>query len=286
METYAVIDLHMHTTASDGTDTPEELLKRVRAAGIDVFSVTDHDAVKGCRILRGIIKPEDPRFIPGVEFSCKDEEGKYHILGYGFDLDAEAINQVVERGHLLRMKKVVARLDYLQSKFGFTFLKDDVEHLLALDNPGKPHIGNLMVKYGYAKTKEEAMNCFINKARFRSEYIRPEEAIRGILDAGGIPVLAHPTYGSGEQLIMGEEMNRRIRRLTEYGLQGLEVFYSGFTATIRQELASFAERYDLYVTAGSDYHGRNKLIEPGDTGLNQITEWPSGLQRFLRDSIK
>lgn len=286
MESNPKIDLHMHTTVSDGTDTPEEILIKVKAAGIKLFSVTDHDAVKACRFLRCLMKPEDPHFLPGVEFSCKDEEGKYHILGYGYDPDSDAINQVVERGHQLRMKKVVARLDYLQSAFGLTFPKSEVERLLKLDNPGKPHIGNLMVKYGYAKSIGDAMKRFINKARFRSEYIRPEDAIRGILDAGGVPVLAHPTYGSGDQLIMGAEMDGRIRRLMEFGLQGLEVFYSGFTPAICQELADFAERYGLYVTAGSDYHGKNKLIELGDTGLQHVADWPAGLQRFLRDLLK
>lgn len=279
------IDLHLHTTVSDGTDTPEEIILKVEKAGIGVFSVTDHDAVKACGILRSIAKPDAPCFLPGVEFSCKDEEGKYHILGYGYDPEAEAIKQVVEKGHSLRMKKVTARLDYLQSEFGFTFPPEELEHLLTLDNPGKPHIGNLMVKYGYAETKEDAMNRYINLARIRSEYIRPEEAIQGILDSGGIPVLAHPSYGSGDQLILGEEMDRRLRRLMEFGLRGLEAYYSGFTGRIRRELLSFAEKYDLYVTAGSDYHGSNKLVELGDTGLEDSADWPEGLQKFLKAMI-
>ena len=270
---------------SDGTDTPEEILLKVEKAGIGVFSVTDHDAVKACGILRSIAKPDAPCFLPGVEFSCKDEEGKYHILGYGYDPEAEAIKQVVEKGHSLRMKKVTARLDFLQSEFGFTFPPEELENLLTLDNPGKPHIGNLMVKYGYAETKEDAMNRYINLARIRSEYIRPEEAIQGILDSGGIPVLAHPSYGSGDQLILGEEMDRRLRRLMEFGLRGLEAYYSGFTGRIRRELLSFAEKYDLYVTAGSDYHGSNKLVELGDTGLEDSADWPEGLQKFLKAMI-
>lgn len=278
------IDLHMHTTVSDGTDTPEEILGRVKAAGIALFAVTDHDAVKGARRILALRKPDDPAFLPGVEFSCKDEKGKYHILGYSFDPDAEAIRSTVEYGHGLRMKKVVARLEFLRSEFGFTFPENELSALLALDNPGKPHIGNLMVKLGYAATKEEAIKQFINRAHFHSEYLRPEDAIRGILGAGGIPVLAHPTYGSGDQLILGEEMDERIRRLTAFGLQGLEGFYSGFTPRIRREILAFAERYGLYVTAGSDYHGKNKLIELGDTGLDAAEELPEGLLRFLRDA--
>jgi predicted metal-dependent phosphoesterase TrpH len=283
MNDFDRIDLHMHTTVSDGTDTPEEILTRVKEAGIGLFSVTDHDAIKAGRIIPGLLGEGDPRFLSGVEFSCKDEEGKYHILGYGYDPDGAAIRRVVEHGHRLRVKKVVARLEFLKSKFGVRFPEEELAHLLARDNPGKPHIGNLMVAYGYAETKEEAIERYINQIHFRSEYVRPEEAIRGILGAGGIPVLAHPSYGSGDQLILGDAMDRRIRRLMEYGLKGLEAFYSGFSGKLCREILSFARRYDLYVTAGSDYHGRNKLVELGDTGLGSLAEPPEGLRRFLSD---
>lgn len=278
---FGKIDLHMHTTVSDGTDTPQEILEKVKAAGIGLFSVTDHDAVKAARILRGILKKDDPRFLPGVEFSCKDENGKYHILGYGFDPDAPALTGVVNHGHELRMKKVFARLDFLKTEFGFDFPKEELDRLLAMDNPGKPHIGNLMVKYGYAKTKEEAIFDYINKIHFRNQYVRPEEAIGGILAGGGIPVLAHPFYGSGNELILGDEMEARLCRLMEFGLQGVEAFYSGFSEKLRAEMLAFASRYHLYVTAGSDYHGTNKLVKLGDTGLGNETTYPDGLKRFL-----
>jgi len=271
----------MHTTVSDGTDTPEIILSRVREAEIALFSVTDHDAFKGCQVIRPLLTPEGPRFLPGVEFSCKDEEGKYHILGYGFDPETEGIRSVVKAGHRLRMKKVTARLDFLKDRFGFSFPQEEIDGLLALDNPGKPHIGNLMVKYGYVSTKEEAIKDYIDQLHFQSAYVRPEDAIAGILASGGVPVLAHPTYGSGDQLILGEDMDRRLRRLMDYGLAGVEAFYSGFTDRIRREVLDFAARYDLYVTAGSDYHGANKLVELKDTGLAEAAEWPRGLLRFL-----
>ena len=273
----------MHTTISDGTDSPEMVLVRVKEAGIDLFSVTDHDAVRGCQTLLYLRREGDPAFLPGVEFSCRDELGKYHILGYGYEPEAEAIHSVVDLGHSFRMNKVKARLDFLKSRFGFEFPEDELKTLLSMPNPGKPHIGNLMVKFGYAETKEQAIRSFINQLHFRSEYVRPEQAIRGILDSGGIPVLAHPSYGSGDQLILGEEMDRRIRRLMDFGLQGLEGFYSGFTAKLRSEILDFARKYELYVTAGSDYHGSNKLVRLGDTGLSEAQEWPEGLKRFLEE---
>ena len=274
-------DLHMHSTISDGTNTPEELLALVRDAGIPLFAVTDHDAIKAYGIIREIRTAEDPYLISGVEFSCRDELGHYHILGYGYDPDSTPVQNVVKHGHQLRMKKVKGRLEFIQDKFGFTFPEEEIQHLLALDNPGKPHIGNLMVKYGYAETKEEAIKDFINQAHFRNAFIPPEEAIQGILQSGGIPVLAHPPFGSGEQLILGDELEDRIRRLIDFGVQGVEAFYSGFTPKLQADMLALAEKYNLYITAGSDYHGKNKLVRLGITGLQKADAIPHGMRRFL-----
>ena len=284
MEQRPVMDLHMHSSVSDGTDTPAELLERVRAAGLRLFSVTDHDDIKGCRIILNQLQAQDPHFLTGVEFSCRDELGQYHVLGYRYDPEAPAIRQVVQTGHSYRMFKLQARLDALQREYGIVFPEEDVAALRAMDNPGKPHIGNLMVKYGYAPDRNTAIGDMINKMHVPEKHVRPEEAIRGILDAGGIPVLAHPSYGNGDQIIVGEEMDARLRRLTAFGLQGVEAFYSGFSKKLRDEMLDFAARYGLYVTAGSDYHGKNKLIEIGDTGLHPDACWPDGLVRFLRDT--
>ena len=286
MDLSGKIDLHMHTTVSDGTDTPEEIVARVRDAGIGLFSVTDHDAVKAGRIILPLLAEGDPVFLTGVEFSCRDKEGKYHILGYGYDPDAAPIRGLVENGHRLRIRKLKARLDFLRSAFGFSFSQEAQEELFCLDNPGKPHLANLMVRQGYAGTKEDAIKNYINKLRFGGVYFRPEEAIGGILAGGGIPVLAHPSYGSGDERIVGEEMDRRLKKLMALGLQGVEAYYAGFDEELRKEMLSFAERYGLYVTAGSDYHGKNKKVPLGDTGLGGPDEWPDGLRRFLADVRK
>lgn len=277
-----IIDLHMHTNVSDGTDTPSEILSRVREAGIELFAVTDHDAVRGGQLILQERKASDPHFLTGVEFSCKDEGGKYHILGYGYDPAAESVRALVEKGHALRMKKVRRRMELLSEQFGFQFPEEEIETLLRLENPGKPHIGNLMTKLGFTASKEEAIQKYINQVKLRSEYIRPEEAIRGILDGGGIPVLAHPSYGSGEELYIGPEMEERILHLLPYGLMGLEAYYSGFTNRLRDELLRYADRYELYVTAGSDYHGTNKLVLLGDTNLTRVSEAHEGVRRFLQ----
>lgn len=271
----------MHTTISDGSDSIEQILENVKSAGIGIFSVTDHDSIKSAGIMKSILRDGDPLFIPGVEFSCRDEFGKYHILGYGYDPENEALKNVVDYGHSLRMKKVTERLDFLKSEFGFCFKQEDIKNLLSLDNPGKPHIGNLMVKYGFAASKERAIDDYINRIHFKSEYVRPGEAISGILAAGGIPVLAHPFYGSGDELIVGKDMEERLERLIKFGLRGIEAFYSGFSDKLQKAALSLAKEYDLLITAGSDYHGKNKLVRLGDTGLTGEEDLPERLRLFL-----
>ena len=228
----------------------------------------------------------DPAFVYGVEFSCEDEEGKYHVLGYGYDARSASMRDIVHTFHTFRMNKVMQRLDFLEKELGFPFSSEDKEALLSLSNPGKPHIANMMVRYGYAATKDEAIEKYINRFRSKEKRIRPETAIQAILQGGGIPVLAHPAYGSGDELIIGDAMERRLAKLMRYGLRGVEAFYSGFSQLLQNELLALADHYGLYVTAGSDYHGTNKLVRLGDTNLDTVAEYPEGLCRFVQDITK
>ncbi len=278
------LDLHMHSSVSDGTDAPEELLEKVKGAGLELFALTDHDEVKGFARILAARKAADPRVLSGAEFSCRDEEGKYHILGYAFDPDGEGICRVLAEGHGLRLSKLKKRLDFLEETYGFTFSREEIGTLMAMDSPGKPHIGNLMVRHGYAATRGEAIKQYIDKLHLPDAYVRPETAIRGILESGGIPVLAHPAFGSGNELILGEDMDRRLRRRMDFGLRGVEGFYSGFSLKLREEILELAEKYDLLVTAGSDYHGGNKLVRLRDTGLDQTETIPKGVTRFLEET--
>lgn len=280
------IDLHMHTSISDGTDSLEELLEHIIENGIELFSVTDHDSIAGGiempALLAELPAQGRPSFLRGVEFSCRDDKGKYHILGYGYDPNKPGIAEVVEEGHALRMKKTTDRLAFLKDEFGFEFSEEDVRELLQRDNPGKPHIAKLMIKYGYAETIQQGISEFINKKKFRNAHVSPITAIKGILKSGGIPVLAHPAYGDGDDLILGDELEERICYLMDYGLGGLEAFYSGFTPKIQTEVLRFAEYYDLFVTAGSDYHGANKIVALGETNLEEAEEMPIGMEKFLK----
>ena len=114
-------DLHMHSVYSDGTDTPEILLQNVRAAGLDLFALTDHDTAEGGAAVRALLRPGDPAFIGGVEFSCRDGRGKYHVLGYGFDAEKPSIRAAADFAHHTRILKMQNRFGYLARRFGFTF---------------------------------------------------------------------------------------------------------------------------------------------------------------------
>ena len=281
------VDLHLHTLISDGTDSLKEIIENVRKAELDLFSVTDHDSIKAGIMIPPMLAAIEPEqrtaFVRGIEFSCEDEMGKYHILGYGYDPDVPGIAEVVAEGHEMRMKKTKARLEFLQKEFQFWFSEEEINELLSKDNPGKPHIANLMIQHDYAETIQDAIKNYINKREFRNEHVRPADAIHGILKSGGIPVLAHPTYGDGDDLILGEEMEQRLQHLIGFGLAGVEAYYSGFSPKIQSECLAFADQFDLYVTAGSDYHGGNKMIEIGWTNLEDMAEAPPGLLRFLQD---
>ncbi|MBO4903329.1 MAG: PHP domain-containing protein [Lachnospiraceae bacterium] len=278
----AIIDMHMHTNASDGTDTPETIIQTVKDAGIGIFSATDHDTVKNCAIIRSLLREDDVRFINGVELSCRDDFGKYHILGYAYRDGDSPLSELTAYTHGLRVQKVRMRLEILEKEYGITFPQDEIDALMQLNNPGKPHIGNLMVKYGFAASREEAIEKILNKAKVKGVgSITPQRAIYAILASGGIPVLAHAVFGDGSQLLAEAELHRRIRMLKEIGLKGLECYYSGFSPKQQNLMLSMADQYDLLASAGSDYHGKNKMIFPGDTNLPDVNDADPHLQAFL-----
>ena len=244
---------------------PESLLQNVRAAGLDLFALTDHDTAEGCAAVRALLRPGDPAFIGGVEFSCRDGRGKYHVLGYGFDADRPAIRETVAYAHHSRILKMKNRFGYLRQQYGFTFTPEEQAELMGLKNPGKPHFAAMMLKKGYVKTKNEGFEVFANY-RDTEPALPPEDAISAILRSGGIPVLAHGILADGSGALTEEEITARVERFRAVGLLGLECYYSAFTPRQREIMLNLAEKFSLLVTAGSDYHGANKAVHLGQTG--------------------
>lgn len=262
------IDLHMHSTASDGSDTPEELLRRVRNAGIRTFSVTDHDTIDGALAMEKIV-PADMRFFRGIEFSCYTEVKKCHILGYCYDPQNPVFLAALKEGRDLRMEKLDRRLRYLKEAHDIEFDADELAWLRSMNSPGKPHISELLMKRGLARTIQEAIDNYIDDQPERESsdpaawWIKASTAVRSIAAAGGVPVWAHPLGGEGEPRLTKEEFSRQLAILTGFGIRGLECWYSRYDEADTAFLCAEAARNGLLVSGGSDCHGENKDIPVG-----------------------
>ncbi len=203
------------------------------------------------------------------EFSCKTNGDKYHILGYGYDLNADAITKTIEMTHKARIDKIYKIEALLKKDFNMTFAQGEIEELLSHNSPGKPHVANLMVRKGYASDITSAFSI-LNTLHTGSSYLTTEEAIDVILKSGGIPVLAHGILGDGKLDLSESEISSRVSRLRSEGLMGLECYYSTYTREQHEIMRNLAHRENMLITAGSDYHGKNKAINLGDIGLVTI----------------
>lgn len=266
------IDLHMHSTASDGSDSPAKLLRAVTAAGIRTFALTDHDTVSGAVRLEQLLAaagPDRPEFFRGIEFSCRSPVAKCHLLGYMYDFTCEQLQDALGEGRSLRRAKLNRRLRHLKEVHGIIFGEYELDWLYGLPSAGKPHISNLLIRRGLAKTIKEAIRRYIDdgpKVKGPSDRIPSSTAISGILAADGIPVWAHPLGGENEKHLTPDEFRRRLEVLIEEGIRGLECHYSRYTPEEVRFLRGEAERNGLLISGGSDYHGQNKDIPLGTLG--------------------
>ena len=257
----STVDLHIHTTASDGSDSPALLLWHLKEAGITTFSITDHDTITGALEMETLVTPEF-RFIRGIEFSCETPAGKCHILGYNFDPHDPVFSAALEEGAALRREKFLSRLRYLEETLSITFTAEEKAWLHSLKSPGKPHFGQLLVDRGIAATITEAIQKYINPHKPRRDRIHSRTAIAAILHAGGIPVWAHPLGGEGEKRLSAEEFKIQLAILKDQGIRGLECGYSRYSRSDVEFLTAQAQSHNLLISGGSDYHGTNKQDLP------------------------
>ena len=262
---YKKIDLHLHTTASDGSDTPSELIAKARGAGIELIAITDHDTLAGS--LEAMSLPENGvKIVTGIEFSCKTagESGfECHILGYGFDPKNEAMVGAISHGREMRLFKLEARLKYLKEHFEISFSDEDIKWLHSLNSVARPHLGQLLIKHGYVESMSDAFDKYLKVGGFPDDRIDAEEAINAIKKAGGIPVYAHPIGGEREKRLTRDEVMERIKVLSDMGLMGLECYYSRYSEEDEAMLTEIATSNGLLISGGSDYHGENKTVKLG-----------------------
>ncbi len=255
------IDLHIHTTASDGADSPALLLENLTKAGITTFSVTDHDTIDGALEMEKLVTPEF-RFIRGIEFSCETPAGKCHILGYNYTPADPVFRAALAEGAALRQEKLRDRLAFLEETLHITFTEAERNWIFNLKSPGKPHFGRILVDRGIAATIDEAIQVYINPHKPRRDRIDGSTAVSAILHAGGIPVWAHPLGGEGEKRLTVEEFEAQLNYLLVQGIRGLECHYSRYHTPDREFLVQQAMVHGLLISGGSDYHGANKRDLP------------------------
>ena len=265
------IDLHIHTTASDGTDSPRDLLWNIQKAGVNTFAITDHDTIRGALAMKKIVPP-GLRFIQGIEFSCRTEGGhKCHILGLNYDENNRDFQDALRTGDEIRHQKFYRRIELLRSDFGITFTDDEIASLLNIPSVGKPHLANLIVAKGLAADRQDAISRYIDKCRTGTGRISAEQAVHAILSSGGLPVWAHPLGGEGEQELTESDFRVILNELMSYGLKGLECWYSKYKSFRCEWLTKQAERRGLFISGGSDYHGKNKTIPLGRLNADNKT---------------
>ncbi|GAB6097126.1 PHP domain-containing protein [Desulfatiferula olefinivorans] len=255
------VDLHIHSTASDGSLTPRAILDQARALGLKAVSITDHDTIDGIRAALTPAEPKDLHVLPGVEISAHPPEpfadpGSFHLLGYGFRLDDPDLNATLETLRTARHErnpKILSRL----ADLGMDLSPDEVYNDAADGAVGRPHIARAMMRKGYAADIDEAFDrylsegrpAFVDKAR-----IACAEALCAITRAGGIAVLAHPV-SLGMDLATLEGL---LRTMIPLGLEGLEAYYPDHTPALTRAYIALSRELGLIATGGSDFHGAFK----------------------------
>lgn len=256
------IDLHIHSTASDGTLTPLEILASARRLGLAAIAITDHDTLAGSRELLQNSPGAGIEAVSGVEISAAPpalcpQRGSFHVLGYGVAFDHPRLNQALERLQNARQErnpKIIQRLNHLG-------LALDVAEAAELaggpDGLGRPHIARLMKRKGYVASIDEAFDRYLGhgKPAYVDKFrVSCQAALALIREAGGIPVLAHP----GVTLDADVDLDRLLADLVAMGLGGVEVYYPDHDAAQTNRFAAAARRHGLLLTGGSDFHGSLK----------------------------
>ncbi|MDR7418356.1 MAG: PHP domain-containing protein [Armatimonadota bacterium] len=242
------IDLHTHTTASDGLLAPEALVEEARSRGVGLLAVADHDTTAGVDAAVAAGRAGGLEVWPAVELSCDVEAGEVHVLGYFIAHHLPWFQQLLERlrdGREKRAERMVEKLAALGVPVRF----ERVRALAAGGALGRPHVARALLEAGYVKTVNEAFERFIGRtgpAYVERVKVTPSQAVQVIHAAGGLAVLAHPGWGQQDSLIPD---------LVAAGLDGIEVYYPDHTPDQVKHYNELAERYRLLVTGGTDYHG-------------------------------
>lgn len=277
-----LIDLHTHSNASDGTDSPSELIDKAISKGLDVIALTDHDTVGGWDEAISALKSHESNskmdLVLGSEVSCQGADGtSIHMLGLLFDPNYSPLISEFEKtreNRVTRMSRIISRLN----EAGIEITIEEVNAQKRGDATlGRPHLADALVARGHVANREEAFNIFLhNGSKFYINHYSPspEVAIRLIKEAGGVAVIAHPLASRSGRKIDLETLNQLILA----GLDGIEVDHRDHNEMERSELMRLAIEHNLVVTGSSDYHGTGKL--------NQLAEFTTHPEQWERLEAK
>lgn len=250
------IDLHLHTTHSDGSQTPAAVVKLAHDAGVSALAITDHDITTGLPEAIAAGQELGIEVIPGIEISSRHGESELHVLGYFLKWEDPQLNarlMTLREGRHRRNPQIIERLRAL----GIDITYDEVRAVAGSDSVGRPHIARVLMDKKVVTSAKEAFDRFLadgKPAYVPRDLPSPADAIRWIKDAGGLAVLAHPTWVKA----IDGTLTDLARQLKADGLDGVEVHYSSHTPRQTREYLSLAKTLGLLVTGGSDFHGITK----------------------------
>ncbi|MEZ3177691.1 PHP domain-containing protein [Streptomyces pimonensis] len=256
------IDLHTHSTASDGTDTPAELVRKASAAGLDVIALTDHDTTRGHAEALSVL-PAGLTLVPGAELSCRLDGISMHMLAYLFDPEEPALlaeRELVRDDRVPRAQGMIAKLNAL----GVPVTWEQVARIAGDGSVGRPHVASALVELGVVPTVGDAFTrdwlADGGRAHMEKHETDPFEALRLVRNAGGVTVFAHPAADKRGRTVP----ESAIAELAEAGLDGIEVDHMDHDRETRARLRGLAKELGLLVTGSSDYHGSRKTCVLGE----------------------
>lgn len=276
------IDLHVHTTASDGTELPRQVVERAAEKGLRAIAITDHDTVLGCREAMAAGQELGIEVVPGIEFGTKYGIA-VHMLGYYLDLDSPvlgAMTRSIVEDRDNRNEKTVKLMQENGIDVTYAQLKERFGEVI-----GRPHFAHVLMENGLAVDVQDAFARLLGKGMKYHQYrhtLEIHEVIECIVNSGGVAVLAHPFQYKKNDL----ELRELIEHCMGFGLKGMECRYSGYTPEQTEYLERLAEEYGLIKTGGSDFHGENKPhIELGH-GINGNLSVPYEWLEMLKECAK
>ena len=271
------IDLHVHTTASDGTYTPAEVVELAHKTGLAAIAITDHDTVSGYAEAARRGAELGVEIVPGIEISTK-YGSSIHMLGYYIDMGSEGLHHILDwivEDRDARARKMAELMAADGLPVSFDIMKERYGEVI-----GRPHFANMLVELGLARDVQDAFDRYVEKGQryYVGRTILPiERAIGLIIKADGVPVLAHPFQYKRDDAGLRE----LIEYCMQHGLRGMECYYTGYTPEQSAYLASLADEYGLIKTGGSDFHGENKKHILLGRGLGKL-EVPYSLLEGLK----